>query len=73
MPARCPCLAAGVTHRGPYKDGPGEINVPIAIDGMVIQPGDLILGDADGVPLRSRTTISSPLLARCDRAKWRPR
>ena len=37
------------SHRGPYKDGPGEINVPIAIDGMVIQPGDLILGDGDGV------------------------
>ena len=44
-----PVYAAGVTHRGPYKDGPGEINVPIAIDGMVIHPGDLILGDADGV------------------------
>ena len=44
-----PVYAAGVTHRGPYKDGPGQINVPIAIDGMVIQPGDLMLGDADGV------------------------
>jgi regulator of RNase E activity RraA len=44
-----PVYAGGVTHRGPYKDGPGEINVPIAIDGMVIQPGDLILGDADGL------------------------
>ena len=44
-----PLYAAGVTHRGPYKDGPGEINVPIAIDGMVIQPGDLIVGDADGL------------------------
>jgi len=44
-----PTYAAGVTHRGPYKDGPGEINVAIAIDGMVIQPGDLILGDSDGV------------------------
>lgn len=44
-----PVYAAGVTHRGPYKDGPGEINVPIAIDGMVIQPGDLIVGDADGL------------------------
>lgn len=44
-----PIYAAGVTHRGPYKDGPGEINVPIAIDGMVIQPGDLVLGDADGL------------------------
>jgi regulator of RNase E activity RraA len=44
-----PVFAAGITHRGPYKDGPGEINVPIAIDGMVIEPGDLMLGDSDGV------------------------
>ncbi len=43
-----PVYAAGVTHRGPYKDGPGEINVPIAIDGMVIEPGDLIVADEDG-------------------------
>lgn len=44
-----PVFAAGVTHRGPGKSGPGEINVAIAIDGMVIEPGDLILGDEDGV------------------------
>jgi regulator of RNase E activity RraA len=44
-----PVFAAGVTHRGPYRDGPGEINVPIALDGMVIEPGDLIIGDDDGV------------------------
>jgi len=44
-----PVFAAGVTHRGPYKDGPGEINVPVAIDGMVIAPGDLVLGDGDGL------------------------
>ena len=44
-----PVFAAGVTHRGPYKDGPGEVNVPIALDGMVIEPGDLMLGDDDGL------------------------
>jgi RraA family protein len=44
-----PVYAAGVSHRGPYKDGPGEINVPIAIEGMVVEPGDLIIGDEDGV------------------------
>ena len=43
-----PVYAAGVTHRGPYKDGPGEINVPISIDGMLIEPGDLVIGDEDG-------------------------
>ncbi|WP_448119649.1 RraA family protein [Pseudomonas serbica] len=49
MAGSFPVFAAGVTHRGPYKDGPGEINVPIAINGMVIEPGDLVLGDADGL------------------------
>lgn len=44
-----PLFAAGISHRGPYKDGPGEINVAIAINGMVVEPGDLILGDEDGL------------------------
>ena len=47
--AHLPIYAAGVTHRGPYKDGPGEINVPIALDGMIVHPGDLICGDEDGL------------------------
>ncbi|CUH82239.1 RraA family protein [Tropicibacter naphthalenivorans] len=55
-----PTYAAGVTHRGPYKDGPGELNVPISIDGMVIHPGDIMIGDSDGVlcvPIDEAETI----------------
>ncbi|MFN5666434.1 RraA family protein, partial [Bradyrhizobium sp.] len=44
-----PVFAAGVAHRGPYKDGPGEINCAVAIDGMIVEPGDLIVADDDGV------------------------
>ncbi|CAH0291306.1 4-hydroxy-4-methyl-2-oxoglutarate aldolase/4-carboxy-4-hydroxy-2-oxoadipate aldolase [Peribacillus simplex] len=44
-----PIYAKGVTHRGPYKDGPGEINVRISLGGMIINPGDLIVGDEDGL------------------------
>lgn len=44
-----PVYARGVTHRGPYKTGPGEINVPVTVDGMVVHPGDIIVGDEDGV------------------------
>ena len=44
-----PVYARGVTHRGPYKDGPGEINVPIAVGGMVVNPGDIVVGDQDGL------------------------
>ena len=44
-----PVYARGVTHRGPYKNGPGEINVPVTVGGMVVHPGDIIVGDEDGV------------------------
>lgn len=44
-----PIFAKGHTHRGPSKDGPGEVNVPVSCAGMVVLPGDLIIGDADGV------------------------
>jgi regulator of RNase E activity RraA len=44
-----PIYAAGVSHRGPLRSGPGEIGRAIALDGMVIEPGDLIVGDGDGI------------------------
>lgn len=44
-----PVFASGVTHRGPYKDGPGAINVPIAVAGLLVAPGDLVCGDTDGL------------------------
>lgn len=44
-----PCFARGVIHRGPYKTGPGIINVPVSIGGAVISPGDIVVGDEDGV------------------------
>lgn len=43
------CFARGVSHKGPYKEGPGEINVPVSIAGMVVRPGDIVIGDDDGV------------------------
>jgi len=46
---RFPCWARGVNMRGPYKDGPGSINTSISIGGMVVNPGDIILGDCDGI------------------------
>lgn len=47
--ATYPVFACGVTHRGPYKNGPGEINVPVVIGTMPVTPGDIIVGDADGL------------------------
>ena len=47
--ADTPCYARGVVHCGPYKTGPGEINVPVSIGGMIVSPGDLVVGDEDGL------------------------
>jgi regulator of RNase E activity RraA len=44
-----PCYARGVSHRGPYKTGPGLLNVPVAIGGQVVHPGDIVVGDEDGL------------------------
>ena len=67
---RFPVYACGVTHRGPYKNGPGEINATIALGGMVVHPGDIIVGDADGVvavPLQHAEAVLA--LARAQLAK----
>jgi len=47
--AGLPVYARGITHRGPYKDGPGEIGGTVNIGGMVVGAGDVIVGDEDGV------------------------
>ena len=44
-----PVYARGINPRGPHKSGPGEINVPISCGGVVVNPGDIIVGDRDGV------------------------
>lgn len=47
-------FARGTTPKGPYKDGPGEINVPVSCGGAVVNPGDIIVGDEDGVVIISQ-------------------
>lgn len=44
-----PVYAVGVTPNGPLKEGGGEINYPVMCGGLVVNPGDIIVGDGDGV------------------------
>ncbi|WP_125140931.1 RraA family protein [Clostridium transplantifaecale] len=46
-----PVYAKGITPQGPYKSGPGEINVPVCCAGRVICPGDILVGDRDGIAI----------------------
>lgn len=44
-----PVWAAAVSPAGPYKNGPGRCGQPVSIGGVVCQPGDIVVADADGV------------------------
>ena len=53
------CYARAAIHRGPYKNGPGEINVPVAVGGAVVAPGDIVVGDEDGLLAFSPAAVSA--------------
>lgn len=44
-----PVFAKGGSPRGPYKEGPGEINTIISCGGISVSPGDIIVADDDGI------------------------
>lgn len=44
-----PVFYKSISPNGPYKNGPGEINVPVNIGGKIINPGDILVGDIDGL------------------------
>jgi regulator of RNase E activity RraA len=62
LDAGLPVFAAAVTPNSPQKDGPGDMNVPIACGGQVIQPGDILVGDADGVVVVPRESARRALI-----------
>jgi len=44
-----PVYATGISPNGPVKNGGGEVNFPIACGGLVVNPGDIVAGDRDGI------------------------
>lgn len=44
-----PVYAVSSTCNGPYKNGPGCVNIPVSIGNQVIFPGDIIVGDDTGI------------------------
>jgi 4-hydroxy-4-methyl-2-oxoglutarate aldolase len=49
-----PVFARGVCPNSPWKNGPGNIGLPIAIGGGIVEAGDILVGDQDGVVAVSR-------------------
>jgi 4-hydroxy-4-methyl-2-oxoglutarate aldolase len=44
-----PVFASHISVSYPGKRGPGAVNVPVVVAGVTVNPGDLVVGDADGV------------------------
>ncbi len=60
-----PMFAAGLNPNGPTKSVAGRLNHPISIGGVNVKPGDLVVGDADGVTVieREKAAAMLPLAA----------
>lgn len=60
-----PMFAAGLNPNGPTKNVPGRVNHPVSVGGVTVHPGDLVVGDADGVTVieRDKAAAMLPLAA----------
>jgi len=56
-----PVFSRGFMQRGPIKKGPGAINIPITCGNVRVNPGDLVVGDYDGVTVIPRDAITAVL------------
>jgi 4-hydroxy-4-methyl-2-oxoglutarate aldolase len=52
-----PAFTRGLSIKGTNKCQPGKVNVPVHIGGVVVNPGDLVVGDRDGLVIVSQTEV----------------
>ena len=58
-----PVYGKAVSPLGPYRQGPGEMNVPVVCGGQVVMPGDILVGDRDGIVVIPRQEAAELLEA----------
>ena len=56
-----PVYCRAVTPAGPHKGWGGRVNMPISCGGLVVNPGDVVVGDADGIVVVPRTAAAAVL------------
>jgi len=58
-----PVFARGTTPNSPFKNGPGAVGLPISLGGVPVTPGDIVVGDEDGVVIVPLTGVDRVLEA----------
>jgi len=56
-----PCYASGVTPNSPAKNGPGTVGLPVQVGGVLVGPGDIAVGDEDGVVVVPHAMIAATI------------
>ncbi len=58
-----PTFSCGVRPNGMYRNGPGELNGPVSIGDVIVQPGDIVVADEDGVVVVPRALADRVIAA----------
>lgn len=58
-----PVFARGLSPNSPHKDGPGSVGLPVSLGGMSVHPGDVVIGDENGIVVVAREAVESVLAA----------
>ena len=66
---KLPVFCKGISPTGPHKGWPDNINVPISCAGVPVIPGDIVVGDEDGVVVIPQTRISEIITSCINRMK----
>lgn len=53
-----PAFSRHVCAAGPHKDGPGQVNLPIVCGNVPVMPGDVVIGDGDGIVVVPRDSAA---------------
>lgn len=56
-----PVYARGLSPNSPFKHGPGTIGLPVSLGGVVVEAGDIVLGDRDGIVVVPRGRIGEAI------------
>ena len=59
--AGVPVFARGVSPNSPWKNGPGSVGLPVVLGGVIVEAGDIVVGDTDGVVIVSRLRAAAVL------------
>ena len=54
-----PVFSVGTNPNGPTKQVGGRIGHPVSVGGVTVHPGDLVVGDADGVVVIERARVAA--------------